>query len=140
MDRVSIGFTAQDHSRDSLEVIKRVFTPEFRNRLDAIVQFKALTPLTIAQVVDKFLIELEAQLESKKVTLEVDKEGRAWLAKRGYDPRMGARPMARIIQENIKRRLAEELLFGRLMNGGHVVVTLRDDDLQVEIAEVEAVP
>jgi ATP-dependent Clp protease ATP-binding subunit ClpA len=140
MDRASIGFTAQDHSRDSLEVIKRMFTPEFRNRLDAIVQFKALTPLTIAQVVDKFLIELEAQLESKKVTLEVDKEGRAWLAKRGYDPRMGARPMARIIQENIKRRLAEELLFGRLMNGGHVVVTLRDDDLQVEIAEVEAVP
>ena len=140
MDRASIGFTTQDHSTDGLEVIKRMFTPEFRNRLDAIVQFKALTPTTIAQVVDKFLIELEAQLEPKKVTLEVDEEGRQWLAKRGYDPRMGARPMARLIQENIKRRLAEELLFGRLMNGGHVSVTARDGDLQVEIAEEEAVP
>ena len=140
MDRASIGFTTQDHSSDGLEVIKRMFTPEFRNRLDAIVPFKALTPTTIAQVVDKFLIELEAQLEPKKVTLEVDEEGRQWLAKRGYDPRMGARPMARLIQENIKRRLAEELLFGRLMNGGHVSVTARDGDLQVEIAEEEAVP
>ncbi|MDS4029201.1 MAG: ATP-dependent Clp protease ATP-binding subunit ClpA [Candidatus Contendobacter sp.] len=140
MDRASIGFTTQDHSSDSLEVIKRMFTPEFRNRLDAIVQFKALTPITIAQVVDKFLIELEAQLEPKKVTLEVDQGGREWLAKRGYDPKMGARPMGRIIQENIKRLLAEELLFGRLMNGGHVLVTARDDGLQVEIAEEEAVP
>ncbi|MDG4556091.1 MAG: ATP-dependent Clp protease ATP-binding subunit ClpA [Candidatus Contendobacter sp.] len=140
MDRASIGFTTQDHSSDGLEVIKRMFTPEFRNRLDAIVQFKALTPITIAQVVDKFLIELEAQLEPKKVTLEVDQGGREWLARRGYDPKMGARPMARIIQENIKRLLAEELLFGRLMNGGHVLVTARDDGLQVEIAEEEAVP
>ncbi|KAB2933139.1 MAG: ATP-dependent Clp protease ATP-binding subunit ClpA [Candidatus Contendobacter sp.] len=140
MDRTSIGFTTQDHSSDGLEAIKRMFTPEFRNRLDAIVQFKALTPSIIAQVVDKFLIELEAQLEPKKVTLEVDSEGREWLARCGYDPKMGARPMARIIQENIKRRLAEELLFGRLMNGGHVIVTARDGDLQVEIAEEEAVP
>ena len=140
MDRASIGFTVQDHSSDGLDAIKRMFSPEFRNRLDAIVQFKALTSVTIAQVVDKFLIELEAQLESKKVTLEVDAEGREWLAKRGYDPRMGARPMARIIQESIKRRLAEELLFGRLMNGGHVLVSVRNDDLQVEIAEEEAVP
>ena len=140
MDRASIGFTTQDHSSDGLEAIKRMFTPEFRNRLDAIVQFKALTPTIIAQVVDKFLIELEAQLEPKKVTLEVDEDGRQWLARRGYDPRMGARPMARLLQENIKRRLAEELLFGRLMNGGHVIVTTRDGDLQVEIAEEEAVP
>ena len=140
MDRASIGFTTQDHSSDGLEIIKRMFTPEFRNRLDAIVQFKPLTPVTIAQVVDKFLIELEAQLESKKVTLEVDDEGRCWLAAHGYDPRMGARPMARIIQENIKRRLAEELLFGRLVNGGHVVVTVQDGGLRVEIAEEEAVP
>ncbi|HRW64570.1 MAG TPA: ATP-dependent Clp protease ATP-binding subunit ClpA [Candidatus Competibacter sp.] len=140
MDRPSIGFTMQDHSSDGMEAIKRLFSPEFRNRLDAIVQFKGLTPITIAQVVDKFLIELEAQLESKKVTVEVDEAGRTWLAERGYDPKMGARPMARIIQENIKRRLAEELLFGRLVNGGHVMVTVRDDDLQVEIAEEEAVP
>ncbi len=140
MDRPSIGFTLQDHSTDGLEAIKRLFSPEFRNRLDAIVQFKGLTPATIAQVVDKFLIELEAQLESKKVTVDVDRDGRAWLAERGYDPKMGARPMARIIQESIKRRLAEELLFGRLVNGGHVTVTVRDGDLQVEIAEEEAVP
>jgi ATP-dependent Clp protease ATP-binding subunit ClpA len=140
MDRPSIGFTLQDHSTDGLEAIKRLFSPEFRNRLDAIVQFKGLTPATIAQVVDKFLIELEAQLESKKVTVDVDRAGRAWLAERGYDPKMGARPMARIIQESIKRRLAEELLFGRLVNGGHVTVTVRDGDLQVEIAEEEAVP
>jgi ATP-dependent Clp protease ATP-binding subunit ClpA len=140
MDRASIGFTPQDHSSDGLEAIKRMFAPEFRNRLDAIVQFKGLAPTTIAQVVDKFLIELEAQLEPKKVTLEVDPEGREWLARRGYDPKMGARPMARVIQESIKRRLAEELLFGRLMNGGHVSVTARDGDLQVEIAEEEVVP
>jgi ATP-dependent Clp protease ATP-binding subunit ClpA len=140
MDRASIGFTAQDHSSDGLDAIKRMFSPEFRNRLDAVVQFKALTAVTIAQVVDKFIIELEAQLEPKKVTLEVDADGREWLAKRGYDPRMGARPMARIIQESIKRLLAEELLFGRLMNGGHVAVTVRGDELQVEIAEEEAVP
>ncbi len=140
LDRPSIGFTSQDHSSDGMEAIKRMFSPEFRNRLDAIVQFKALTPVTITQVVDKFLIELEAQLESKKVTLEVDTEGRTWLAGRGYDPKMGARPMARIIQESIKRRLAEELLFGRLVNGGHVIVTVGDGELQVEIAEEEAVP
>ncbi|TVR63242.1 MAG: ATP-dependent Clp protease ATP-binding subunit ClpA [Candidatus Competibacteraceae bacterium] len=140
MDRPSIGFTSQDHSTDGMEAIKRLFSPEFRNRLDTIVQFRALTPVTIAQVVDKFLIELEAQLESKKVTLEVDDEGRNWLALRGYDPKMGARPMSRLIQDSIKRRLAEELLFGRLMNGGHVAVTVRDDELQVEIAEEEAVP
>jgi len=140
MERSSIGFTSQDHSTDGLEAIKRLFSPEFRNRLDAIVQFKALTPVTIAQVVDKFLIELEAQLEPKKVTLEVDEDGRRWLAERGYDPKMGARPMARLLQESIKRQLAEELLFGRLVNGGHVNVSVRNGELQVEIAEEEAVP
>jgi len=138
MERPSIGFTSQDHSSDGMEAIKRMFSPEFRNRLDMVVQFKPLTPVTIAQVVDKFLIELEAQLESKKVTLEVDTEGRTWLAGRGYDPKMGARPMARIIQEHIKRPLAEELLFGRLVNGGHVTVTADCDHLRVEIAEEEA--
>ncbi len=140
VDRPSMGFTRQDHSSDGMEAIKRMFSPEFRNRLDAIVQFKALTAATIAQVVDKFLIELETQLESKKVTLEVDTEGRTWLAGRGYDPRMGARPMARVIQENIKRRLAEELLFGRLVNGGHVSITVSGDELQLEIAEEAVAP
>lgn len=140
MDRPSIGFTNQDHSSDGLEAIKRIFAPEFRNRLDAMVQFKALTAVSIAHVVDKFLIELETQLEQKKVSLEVDSAGRAWLAERGYDPKMGARPMARVIQENIKRALAEELLFGRLTNGGQVMVTARNGELRVEIAEEEAVP
>ena len=135
MDRSSIGFTRQDHSSDGMEAIKRMFSPEFRNRLDAIIQFKPLDPATIGHVVDKFIIELEAQLEPKGVTIEIDTAGRRWLAQRGYDPKMGARPMARIIQEHIKRRLAEELLFGRLVNGGHVVVTGQNDQLLLEIVE-----
>jgi ATP-dependent Clp protease ATP-binding subunit ClpA len=135
MDRTSIGFTRQDHSTDGMEAIKRLFAPEFRNRLDAIIQFKSLDEDTIGHVVDKFIIELEAQLEPKGVTIEVDAAGRRWLAKRGYDPKMGARPMARIIQEHIKRQLAEELLFGRLVNGGHVIITEQDDRLSLEIVE-----
>ncbi|MEE4377816.1 MAG: ATP-dependent Clp protease ATP-binding subunit ClpA, partial [Candidatus Competibacteraceae bacterium] len=137
MDRPSIGFTAQDHSSDGMEFIKRMFSPEFRNRLDAIIQFKALDVATINHVVDKFIIELEAQLEPKGVTVEVDEAARTWLATRGYDPKMGARPMARVIQENIKKPLAEELLFGRLVNGGHVIVREQDDTLSIEIMEVE---
>jgi ATP-dependent Clp protease ATP-binding subunit ClpA len=135
MDRTSIGFTQQDHSADGMEIIKRMFTPEFRNRLDAIIQFKALDTNTIGHVVDKFIIELEAQLEPKGVTIEVDELGRRWLAVRGYDPKMGARPMARVIQEHIKRQLAEELLFGRLVNGGHVIVSEQNDTLVLEIVE-----
>jgi ATP-dependent Clp protease ATP-binding subunit ClpA len=135
MDRTSIGFTQQDHSADGMEIIKRMFTPEFRNRLDAIIQFKALDTNTIGHVVDKFIIELEAQLEPKGVTIEVDELGRRWLAGRGYEPKMGARPMARVIQEHIKRQLAEELLFGRLVNGGHVIVSEQNDALVLEIVE-----
>ncbi|NKC14938.1 MAG: ATP-dependent Clp protease ATP-binding subunit ClpA [Gammaproteobacteria bacterium] len=129
MSRRSMGFTNQDHTSDSLEFIKKSFTPEFRNRLDAIVQFKSLDPRTVANVVDKFVIELEGQLEEKRVTIDVSEAARAWLAKRGYDPMMGARPMARVIQEQIKRRLAEEILFGRLEGGGHVSVDVADDEL-----------
>ncbi|HXH02140.1 MAG TPA: ATP-dependent Clp protease ATP-binding subunit ClpA [Candidatus Competibacteraceae bacterium] len=139
MDRPSIGFTTQDHSTDGLEAIRHMFAPEFRNRLDAIIQFKALDPITIGHVVDKFIIELEAQLEPKGVVLEVDEEARRWLAEKGYDPKMGARPMARVIQENIKRLLAEELLFGRLVDGGHVTVSVRDGQLSLDIEEKEAV-
>ena len=126
MNRPSIGFTVQDHSGDSQEAIQRMFSPEFRNRLDSIVQFASLTPGTIAHVVDKFIIELEGQLEEKRVTLDVDEEARAWLAEHGFDTLMGARPMTRIIQEHIKRPLAEELLFGRLAGGGHVKVSAGD--------------
>ena len=133
MNRASIGFSTQDHTSDAMEVIKKTFTPEFRNRLDAIIQFKQLGPDTISQVVDKFLFELEGQLEDKGVTLEVDTEARTWLAINGYDPNMGARPMARLIQENIKKPLAEDLLFGKLANGGHIRITVRDNALHFEL-------
>ena len=129
MDRASIGFTVQDHSGDSLDAIKRLFSPEFRNRLDSTVQFAPLSKETIGHVVDKFVIELEAQLEDKRVTVEVDEDARGWLAKNGFDPQMGARPMTRIIQEHIKRPLAEELLFGCLEGGGHVKVSVTEDKL-----------
>jgi ATP-dependent Clp protease ATP-binding subunit ClpA len=128
MNRPSIGFTQQDHSSDGLEAIKRLFSPEFRNRLDGIISFNGLDPRTIQRVVDKLLVEVEAQLEQKGVQLHVDDAAREWLARKGYDPKMGARPMARVIQEAIKRPLAEELLFGRLVGGGHAFVTLGPDD------------
>ena len=138
MSRPSIGFTEQDHSGDSGEAIKKMFTPEFRNRLDAVVQFGPLDEKTIGHVVDKFIIELESQLEEKRVTIEVDENARAWLAEHGFDKLMGARPMARIIQENIKRPLAEELLFGRLEGGGHMRIGVDDDKLSFSF-ENEAV-
>ncbi|MCB1739539.1 MAG: AAA family ATPase, partial [Gammaproteobacteria bacterium] len=136
MNRASIGFTEQDHTGDSSEVIQRTFTPEFRNRLDAVVQFAALNENTISHVVDKFIAELEGQLHEKKVTFEVDELARAWLATHGFDKLMGARPMARVIQESIKRPLAEELLFGRLEQGGHVLITVEDDKLHFTIEPV----
>jgi ATP-dependent Clp protease ATP-binding subunit ClpA len=133
LNRSSIGFNPQDNSSDAMETIKRIFSPEFRNRLDAIVQFNSLPLDIVAHVVDKFIIELESQLEPKGVTLQVQNEARHWLAKRGYDPKMGARPMARLIQDKIKRVLAEELLFGKLEKGGHVLVKLGADDLLIEV-------
>jgi ATP-dependent Clp protease ATP-binding subunit ClpA len=139
VSRASIGFTKQDHSSDSMEAIKRTFTPEFRNRLDAIVQFKALDEVTISHVVDKFLFELESQLEEKKVTLMVDASARTWLAQHGYDEKMGARPMARVIKEHIKKPLAEELLFGRLANGGSVKIAAVNDALEFTLDAAEAV-
>ena len=140
MNRASIGFSEQDNSTDGMEVIRRLFTPEFRNRLDAIVQFSALNVEVVKTVVDKFLTELQAQLDEKRVTLEVDDAAREWLAREGYDEKMGARPMQRLIQEKIKRPLAEDLLFGDLANGGGVVrVTVDAGDLSVEVeAPVEA--
>ncbi|MDH3934201.1 MAG: AAA family ATPase, partial [Gammaproteobacteria bacterium] len=137
--RASIGFTRQDHSSDAMEAIKRLFTPEFRNRLDAIVQFNALGPDHISRVVDKFIFELEAQLQEQNVTIEVDADARVWLAERGYDPKMGARPMARTIQQYIKKPLAEELLFGELAHGGHLIIHLGEDQLSFEIKGKEKV-
>jgi ATP-dependent Clp protease ATP-binding subunit ClpA len=134
MNRPSIGFTHQDHATDGMEAIRRLFSPEFRNRLDAIIQFNGLDPRTIQRVVDKLLVEAEAQLEEKGVQLHIDDAAREWLARKGYDPKMGARPMARVIQESIKRPLAEELLFGRLVGGGHAFVSLgADDSLKVDV-------
>ncbi|HKK02414.1 MAG TPA: ATP-dependent Clp protease ATP-binding subunit ClpA [Gammaproteobacteria bacterium] len=124
MSRSSIGFTEQDHRTDGIEAIRRMFSPEFRNRLDGIIEFSSLDPKNISRVVDKLVVELEAQLQDKLVTLELDDDAREWIAAKGYDPTMGARPMARIIQEHVKRPLAEELLFGSLVAGGHIRVRL----------------
>ena len=144
MARPSIGFTHADNASDGLEAIRRIFTPEFRNRLDAVIQFAALDPVTIERVVDKLIVEVEAQLEQKGVTLTLDDAARRWIAKEGYDPKMGARPMARTIQEHIKRPLAEELLFGRLAGGGHVRVSVSEDGtqlaLQYEPTQLPTVP
>jgi ATP-dependent Clp protease ATP-binding subunit ClpA len=138
LDKASIGFTPDDsHSSDVVTAVNKVFSPEFRNRLDAIIQFRALDTKTILYVVNKFLTELEVQLEPKRVILEIDDQARAWLAQHGYDKKMGARPMARLIQEQIKRPLAEELLFGRLSQGGHVLVTVEDGKLKFALGEVE---
>jgi len=115
-----------------------MFTPEFRNRLDAIVQFQSLGTEVIKTVVDKFLTELQAQLDDKKVTLDVDEEAREWLAREGYDEKMGARPMQRLIQEKIKRQLAEDVLFGALSKGGGTVyVTVEDGELRVKTVSME---
>jgi ATP-dependent Clp protease ATP-binding subunit ClpA len=124
-----MGFTRQDHTGDEMAVLQRAFSPEFRNRLDAIIQFKPLSPDTIGHVVDKFITELQAQLEDKHVEIDLDDAARAWLAKNGYDPAMGARPMARIIREKIKKALADEILFGQLAHGGHVSVSEKDGEL-----------
>ncbi|HEY1892592.1 MAG TPA: ATP-dependent Clp protease ATP-binding subunit ClpA [Steroidobacteraceae bacterium] len=133
MARPSIGFTHADHASDGMEAIRRSFTPEFRNRLDAVIQFAALDPITIERVVDKLVVEVEMQLEQKGVTISLDDAARRWIAERGYDPKMGARPMARTIQEHIKRPLAEELLFGSLVGGGHVRVSVAADSSKLEL-------
>lgn len=139
--RASIGFSEQDHSTDAMEAMKLLFTPEFRNRLDGIIQFKPLSPMVIANVVDKFLVELQVQLDDKHVHLNVDTDARLWLAERGYDKLMGARPMARLIQEELKKPLAEKILFGELAeSGGNVHVTVEDGRLALHVEEKEAEP
>ena len=139
ISRTSIGFTEQDNRSDGMEAIKKLFTPEFRNRLDAVVQFEPLKIDVIKTVVDKFLTELQQQLDDKKVLLDVDEEAREWLASEGYDEKMGARPMQRLIQEKIKRELAEDLLFGDLAKGGGTVrVTVKDGGLSLVMEPTEA--
>jgi ATP-dependent Clp protease ATP-binding subunit ClpA len=126
-ERKSIGLIQQDHSPDAMDEIKKIFTPEFRNRLDNIIWFNHLSTEVIQQVVDKFIVELQAQLDAKGVSLEVSDEARDWLSVKGYDKAMGARPMTRAIQENLKKPLANELLFGLLVDGGSVSVNLDKD-------------
>lgn len=140
MSRASIGFAQQDHATDGMEAIKKMFTPEFRNRLDSIVQFGELSLDVIKTVVDKFLVQLQSQLDEKKVFLDVDDEARVWLAENGYDAKMGARPMDRLIQDKIKKPLAEEVLFGSLSEkGGTVFVTVEGNELSVATEPKEAV-
>ncbi|HPE60719.1 MAG TPA: ATP-dependent Clp protease ATP-binding subunit ClpA [Thiolinea sp.] len=140
ISRKSLGFTVQDHTADAMDAIQRTFTPEFRNRLDGIIQFNALSQDVIASVVDKFIIKLEAQLGARNVTVRVDEKARAWIADKGYDRLMGARPMERVIQEHIKKPLAEALLFGELSQGGTVSVTAEDGKLVLDCEGLEAVP
>jgi ATP-dependent Clp protease ATP-binding subunit ClpA len=137
ISRSSMGFTLQDNTKDAGEAIKKMFTPEFRNRLDAIIQFEALGHNVILNVVDKFLIELESQLEAKKVSMTVTDKARHLLAEKGYDPKMGARPMARVIQDEIKQVLADELLFGDLTDGGHVKIDVEDDKLVCHVKSTD---
>ncbi|MCE2715342.1 MAG: ATP-dependent Clp protease ATP-binding subunit ClpA [Acidibacter sp.] len=138
MARTPIGFMPGDNTTDGMEAIKKLFTPEFRNRLDAIIQFGGLDERTIERVVEKLLVEIETQLEGKRVSLQLDDAARRWIAKTGYDPKMGARPMARVIQEHIKRPLAEELLFGKLIEGGLVRVSVKADESGLDLECVPA--
>ena len=135
--RASIGFSHQDHTSDSLKAIEKWFSPEFRNRLDAVIQFKPLDINVVGHVVDKFIFELEALLADKQVTLSLATDARLWLAKHGCNPKMGARPMARLIQECIKKPLANDLLFGKLTNGGHVRIYVENDELAFAIESKE---
>ncbi len=135
MSRASIGFTNQDHSSDGMEAVKKIFSPEFRNRLDATIQFKPLSAEVLGSVVDKFLFELEGQLQEKKVLLVIEPDVRSWLAKHGYDPKMGARPMDRVIREQIKKPLAEKLLFGDLSGGGSVRISVSDGELVFDVED-----
>lgn len=137
ISRNSMGFTKQDHSRDNSEAMKRMFTPEFRNRLDAIIQFNPLDQNVIVSVVDKFLVELQAQLDDKKVVLEIDDAVRNYLAEKGYDRLMGARPMNRLIQDEIKKPLAEQILFGDLVNGGTVSIRMNADKTAIELVPID---
>jgi ATP-dependent Clp protease ATP-binding subunit ClpA len=133
MAREAVGFGAMTREGEDEEAIKRMFTPEFRNRLDAIVPFGYLPPEVVARVVDKFILQLELQLADRQVHIELDDEAKKWLTDRGYDRLYGARPMGRLVQEKIKQPLAEELLFGKLVNGGEVKVRIKDNDPSFEI-------
>ena len=140
MSRASIGFTEQDHSSDGMEMIKKVFSPEFRNRLDSIIQFGALTVETIRTVVDKFIVELQVQLDQKNVQLQLEDSAVEWFVTHGYSESMGARPMARLIQDKLKKGIAEDILFGKLVNGGKVIVSASEGDIVIKAHARESSP
>ena len=140
LTREAIGFGRDKREGEDEEAIKRIFTPEFRNRLDAIIPFSGLTPEIVGRVVEKFVLQLEAQLADRNVTIEVSSAAKEWLAERGYDRLYGARPLARVIQEHIKKPLAEELLFGKLVHGGAVKVSMKDGKLAFDFIENPAPP
>jgi len=134
-----VGFARQNRSGEDTEAINRLFTPEFRNRLDAIIGFSSLPASVVTRVVDKFIIQLEEQLADRKVTIIISSNARSWLAKHGYDPHFGARPLSRLIQEKIKKPLAEELLFGRLTNGGVVRIGVKAGQLTLSCVKIKTV-
>ncbi|NQZ12245.1 MAG: AAA family ATPase, partial [Algicola sp.] len=136
--RKSMGFKQQNHSFDAMDEINKVFSPEFRNRLDNIIWFNHLDMDVTQQVVDKFIVQLQAQLDKKGVSLELTSTARGWLADKGYDPSMGARPMSRLIQDKLKKPLANEVLFGELCNGGIVKVDIEDDEIKFEFENKNA--
>ena len=135
MAKATIGFEREERVGEDIEAIERMFTPEFRNRLDATVPFAALPPEVVTRVVDKFIMELEVQLDDRNVVIELTESAREWLAKKGYDPKYGARPLARVIQEHIKKPLAEELLFGKLAKGGAVLVKVEDGKISFDFSK-----
>jgi ATP-dependent Clp protease ATP-binding subunit ClpA len=140
MAREGIGFGASNREDVQEDAIRKMFTPEFRNRLDAVVPFAYLPPAVVARVVDKFILQLELQLADRNVHIELDDEAREWIVIRGYDKLYGARPMGRLVQEKIKQPLAEELLFGKLVNGGEVKVRIKDNAPAFEITPAPPKP
>jgi ATP-dependent Clp protease ATP-binding subunit ClpA len=133
MEAGSIGFERGPDAQDNKASLARTFAPEFRNRLDSLITFSHLSTKVIEQVVDKLIVELEAQLEAKRVTLELTSEARRWLAEHGYDKKNGARPMGRLIDSKIRRGLADEILFGKLQSGGRVDVGVKDGQLALSV-------
>ncbi len=139
LERSSIGFVDQHNEADGNEVIRRMFAPEFRNRLDAVIQFNHLNANILHRIVDKCIMELEVQLQAKGVILEVNQSAREWLAIKGYDHKMGARPMGRLIQEQIKKPLADEIIFGQLAEGGRVLISLENDKIRYDVSKDKVV-
>jgi ATP-dependent Clp protease ATP-binding subunit ClpA len=138
MSKAAIGFSREGREDEDKDAVKRLFTPEFRNRLDAVVPFDKLTPETVTFVVDKFIKQLEEQLADKRVRIILDKKARSWLAEKGYDKNNGARPLSRLLQEKIKKPLAEEILYGKLSKGGTVKVVLKKDELHFEFTKADS--